>query len=100
MVEIARCESHFTQFNTDGSVFRGKVNRKDIGYFQINEYWNGAMAKKLGYDIYTEEGNIGFALYLYHTQGTAPWNASKPCWGGSLAPPSQQLAANISSYTK
>ncbi len=80
LVDIAWCESKLRQFNPDGTVLRGKVNKKDIGYFQINEYWNGAQAKKLGFDIYTERGNIGMALYLYHTQGTKPWNASKKCW--------------------
>lgn len=88
MIDIAGCESHFMQFNPDGSVLRGKVNPKDVGYYQINEYWNGADAKKLGYNIYSEAGNIGYALYLYHTQGTKPWNASKSCWG-ALSPPSQ-----------
>lgn len=96
MIDIARCESGFTQFNPDGSVFRGKVNHKDVGYFQINERWNGADAKARGFDIYTEKGNVAYALYLYHSRGTQPWLASKDCWGGSNAPPSQGLvAANL-----
>lgn len=78
---IAMCESRQRQFNDAGGVLRGGYNPKDVGYFQINEYWNGAEAKRLGYDLHTEEGNIGMALHMYKTQGTKPWNASKKCWG-------------------
>lgn len=80
LIDIAECESHFTQFNPDGSVHRGVQNHKDIGVFQINEYWNGAMAKRLGYDIYTAAGNIAMAKWLYKHQGTAPWSWSSWCW--------------------
>jgi len=68
------------QFNDDGSVLRGKENPKDIGMCQINEYWNGEEAKKLGFDIYTEEGNIKMANYLFETRGFKPWGASRSCW--------------------
>lgn len=96
LADIAWCESKQHQFDPDtGRVLRGTANHKDVGYFQINEYWNGKDAKRLGYNIYTEEGNIGYALYLYKTQGTKPWNSSKSCWGGSQAPPSQRLAAYL-----
>lgn len=80
MVHIARCESHFRQFN-GGESLRGRVNPKDIGIFQINEKYHLATAKKKGLDIHTVEGNIEYARYLYDTKGTAPWIWSKPCWG-------------------
>ena len=86
LVAIAQCESHQQQFNAKGTVLRGKVNPDDIGYFQINSHYNGADAAARGFDIYTEKGNIGYALYLYHTQGTRPWLASVNCWG-NLSPP-------------
>jgi hypothetical protein len=69
------------QFNSDGTVLRGRVNRSDVGAAQINEYYHLQASKRLGYDIYTLEGNIAYAKYLYDTQGTQPWSASKPCWG-------------------
>lgn len=90
LAAIARCESKTpehpegTQFNPDGSVHRGIINPDDIGKFQINEYWNGAAAKKLGFDIYTLEGNTRMALHMYRTQGTTPWNWSRACWGNSV----------------
>ena len=34
MVEIAKCESRFTQFEKDGSVHRGVINNADVGVFQ------------------------------------------------------------------
>jgi len=80
MKEIALCESGNRQFGKDGKVLRGIVNPKDTGRYQINEYWHLADSKKMGIDIYTSEGNEEYALYLYKTQGTRPWNASKPCW--------------------
>lgn len=86
LLRIGGCESGGgvlnppRQFNEDGSVVRGKVNPKDVGAYQINTYWNGAKAKELGYDLFTEEGNTRMALWLYEHQGTRPWNWSKFCW--------------------
>lgn len=80
MVTIARCESHFRQFAKDGSVYRGKVTPKDVGVMQINEFYQGDAAAKLGFDIYTLEGNTAYAQYLYDKEGTKPWNSSSTCW--------------------
>lgn len=80
MVEIARCESQYRQFN-EGEVLRGKVNPKDVGIFQINEGYHLSIATKMDIDIETAEGNIAYARHLFETKGTAPWVWSKPCWG-------------------
>ncbi len=74
---ICFAESGGRQFNKNGSVIRGIVDKSDIGVCQINERYNNDLARKLGYDIYTEEGNKAFALYLFNNRGTQPWNASK-----------------------
>lgn len=74
----ANKKSH--QFNTDGSVVRGRIDKSDIGYCQINERYNNDLARKLGYDIYSEDGNQQFAIYLFKNRGTEPWNASKDMW--------------------
>lgn len=81
LAEIAFCESTMRQYDSKGNVVRGKVDRRDVGIMQINQGYHGAAAEKLGYDLLTAEGNLGYALYLYKAQGTRPWNASKPCWG-------------------
>lgn len=83
MVDIARCESHFTQFNTDGSVHRGVVNNLDVGVLQINEYYHLETSKKKGMNIHTLEGNMRYARDLYEREGAQPWSSSKPCWGSS-----------------
>ena len=71
LVEIARCESTFRHYGADGkTVIRGKVNRADVGVMQINEYYHGESAKKMGIDIHTIDGNIEFAKYLYGKHGT------------------------------
>ena len=83
LVDVARCESTFRQFNPDGTVVRGRVDKDDIGVMQINERYQGPTAKKLGYDIYTVEGNVAYAKHLYEQEGIQPWSSSKPCWSDS-----------------
>lgn len=81
MHSVADCESRFRQFNEDGSILRGYYNPKDVGVFQVNEYWHLETSKRLGMDIYTVEGNIAYAKHLYDLNGTRDWNASRSCWG-------------------
>jgi len=59
---------------------RGRVNKKDAGMFQINEKYHLKTAEELGLDIHTTAGNIDYAIYLYKTNGTKDWNASKKIW--------------------
>ncbi len=80
LADVAKCESRFRQYTDTGDVIRGEVDHDDIGIMQINEVYNGALAKKLGYDVYTLDGNLAFAEWLYENQGTQPWAASQPCW--------------------
>lgn len=77
LIDIARCESTYRQFDASGKVLESRTH--DLGIMQINRRWIPE-AKKLGYDITTREGNIGFALYLYRLHGTRDWNSSKECW--------------------
>jgi hypothetical protein len=83
LVDIARCESTFRQFKENGDVIRGRVNSKDVGIMQINEKYHLERSKKLGYDIYTVEGNLGYAKRIYEDQGAAPWSASQKCWAAN-----------------
>jgi len=87
MAEIARCESHFKQVDqATGDVIRGRVNANDLGVMQINETYHARTARALGLDLYSLEGNLAYARYLYEREGTAPWNASRHCWApGTLA---------------
>lgn len=93
LLDIAWCESRDDQsavgYNyhdevitlEDGSTTTQKVLwSKDIGRFQINDYYHAETAKNLGFDIYTVEGNTQYALVLYNSNGTRDWNPSKPCW--------------------
>ena len=57
---IADCESGGRQFDDRGKVIRGRKNRFDIGLYQINEVIHKKAIKEMGFDIYTEEGNINF----------------------------------------
>lgn len=80
MIEVAKCESGFTQFSTSTEVLRGKSNAHDIGIFQINELYHRKNAESLGINIDTIEGNIAYARVLFSKGGTAPWSASQYCW--------------------
>lgn len=81
LLDIRWCESRDDQ-SKKGKNYdkKGVLWSEDIGVFQINDYWHEASAKKLGYDIYTQEGNTAYALVLYNANGTKDWDASKPCW--------------------
>lgn len=86
LVSICTCESGQgsgkpQQFDiTTGKVLHGKVNPHDIGMCQINTDYHGKEASSLGMDISSESGNIDFANWLYKTEGSAPWSASRSCW--------------------
>ena len=81
LINIAGCESGFQQTDADGNLIHGKVNHADVGVMQINEYYHGESAERLGYNIETLDGNMSFARHLYKVYGTEPWSASKKCWG-------------------
>lgn len=85
MIQVARCESTFRHTLADGSVLKGKVDSRDTGVMQINTYYHGTQAAKLGLDLEVLEDNMAYARNLYERQGTQPWSASAPCWGRTLA---------------
>ena len=51
-----------------------------IGIFQIHETVHADFAQSLGIDIYTTEGNLAYARYLYDKSKTYPWISSIGCW--------------------
>lgn len=84
MIEIARCESEFRQFNKKGEVLKNGAGSSAVGMFQIMASIHQPVAEKLGLDINTIQGNAAYAQYLYDKQGTKPWEAdhkSESCWG-------------------
>jgi hypothetical protein len=80
MAAIAKCESSFTQYNTNGTVLNGGSGGM-IGVFQINKSVHAKFALTLGDDITTLQGNMAYARYLYDGEGTDPWISSEGCWG-------------------
>ncbi len=85
MIEIARCESKFRQFNADGTPLRGGWGGGMIGVFQFFERVHVNTALSLGFDLTTLEGNLGYAKHVHSTSGTTPWNSSKTCWGNAVS---------------
>lgn len=83
MIDIARCESRFRQYDSAGKVLKNPTSSA-MGVFQVMASLHAGPAKtNLGLDIYSLEGNAGYARYLYERNGTRDWNASKHCWGKS-----------------
>jgi hypothetical protein len=80
LADIAWCESRMRHLDKNGEIFRGIVNDKDIGVMQINTRFHEATATDMGINLYSLEGNLEYAEYLYDKEGTRPWNASKKCW--------------------
>ena len=81
LADIAWCESRYRQFTPGGDIFRGEVNKEDVGVMQINEHYHLKTAENLDLNLYTLDGNLAYAKYLYEKEGTAPWVHSKKCWG-------------------
>ena len=79
-VSIAKCEGWPHWDKKTGEVIKGKVNPLDIGLLQINLTHNGEKAKQLGYDVFSLEGNLLMAKYLYEKNGLSDWRHSKYCW--------------------
>jgi hypothetical protein len=92
MIAIASCESHFHQYNPDGTLVKNPKSTA-VGVFQIMDSVHSEVAADLGIDIYTTQGNAAYAQYLYQHAGTAPWNASKACWGKTQASKDLALAS-------
>jgi len=84
LVHIAFCESSFRQTDKDGNVLRGTVLSEDVGVMQINERYHKTQSEKLGYDIYTLEGNMAYAKWLYEREGAKPWMSSSKCWSNRI----------------
>lgn len=80
MTRVAECESRFRQFNKYGDILRGEENFQDVGVMQVNERYHLETADKLGHNLYTLDGNLAYARYLYKKEGTMPWQSSAICW--------------------
>lgn len=87
MKPICACESvgnkhgEPTHYKANGDVLRGIVNPSDIGLCQLNDPSWDDQAQSLGFDIYTESGNIEMTNWIYKHEGIWPWRYSQACWG-------------------
>lgn len=81
LADIAWCESRMRQFDKNGTVLRGTVDSDDVGVMQINTRFHEDKAVLMGMDLYTLNGNLAYAKYLYEKEGVKPWAHSAPCWG-------------------
>ena len=80
LIQIAKCESRFRQYDENGNLLYNEQGSSAVGVMQIMSSIHSDDARRLGFDIRTLEGNLGYARHLYEHQGTSPWNASAYCW--------------------
>jgi hypothetical protein len=82
--KIAMCESNNKHFDTNGQVLvRGNTGNRasvDVGTYQVNIMYHGKKATEMGLNLFDQQDNRTYAVYLFETQGTEPWSASKKCW--------------------
>lgn len=78
--DIAWCESRMRHLDKDGKIFRGVVNSDDVGVMQVNTKYHEEKALSMNMDLYTLNGNLAYAKYLYEKEGSKPWASSKACW--------------------
>ncbi len=80
--KICMAESSCQQFDKNGipTMHANTNGSVDIGKYQINNRVWGATAKKLGYDLMTEEGQDKMATYLLENKGSGPWFSSSKNW--------------------
>lgn len=92
--KIAKAESYNSQFCTKEIVAKYGCNKWEVGAVLVRVNTNGTYdigkyainsihlsdAISLGYDVYGESDNFEYAKYLFRTQGSEPWSASKHNW--------------------
>jgi len=80
MQRIKICESGGKHFEKGQVLVRANTNKTtDVGLYQINSI-HFAEATKLGFDVFTEEGNEGYAMWIFENRGTGAWVYSQKCW--------------------
>ena len=80
---ILFCENGFYGIGNDNINYDKETGlewSRDVGYWQINNYYHEKAAIEMGLNIHDDWGNIEYGFWLMSTQGTWPWNASKACW--------------------
>jgi len=87
---IIKCESS----GNPKAKRRIKGHGVDVGYFQINTYYHGTVAKKMGLNLYNPVDNIEYGMYLLNKEGSKPWRASKRCWAPLLRKKISRLEHN------
>jgi len=79
--KIISCEGKmYKKLGNNQNYKNGKVWSTDVGFWQINDYFHQATAKKMGLNIYNDWGNLEYGFWLFSKEHTKPWLASFGCW--------------------
>ena len=60
-----------------------KQKATTLSGFLLNEnlFYHGTEAENMDMNLFTEEGNTAYALYLFNKNGFKDWENSRSCWG-------------------
>lgn len=97
MVNIARCESSFQQYDHTGLPYFN-ADYTVVGVFQ-ESVAHMPEALSLGWDITTLQGNLAYANYLYQQNGIDPWMDSYGCWGSNSSAQTTPVTTTVSTPT-
>ena len=84
---IMKCESGMNpnavgyNYRWDKELGKKVVWSKDIGYWQMNTYYQKGDMLRKGWDIFNPLDNLEAGFYLFSKQGGQPWSASYYCHG-------------------
>jgi len=74
LAAIRKCESGDRHYDNNGNIIVSRTG--DVGMYQVNlKSWQKE-AERLGYDIWTPDGNEQMAYHILATQGLRAW----VCW--------------------
>ena len=79
MVAKLGCESHYTHYEKNGAVLRGRITSGDTGVAQISRPHHEREAERLGLDLDNIWDNLAYARRLYEQEGDKPWLAPTDC---------------------
>ena len=83
-INVAAMESSLNPslIQQEGNPYVPELGRKsrDIGLYQINEWWQRKNLKKAGYtpeDMFNLQKNLSFTKWLQQRQGWQPWHGAR-----------------------
>ena len=73
---IVYCESRWRQYDANGEVLFGRIDKRDTGLGQINTYFQRKRIRNSVLDPMEPYDNLRLIVYIYKLDGLSPWVCS------------------------